>query len=85
MKYCCLIHRRHLSVEDIVQGVGREPSALNEDSGCRPVCPPTAHYMPLSLAVNTLHFQMDKGKDVLLGSTELRDGVLEPGLMPNMS
>lgn len=36
--------------------------------------------MSLSLAVNMLHFWMDKGKDVLLGSTGLRDGVLEPGL-----
>lgn len=85
MNYCCLKYHRHLSVEDIVQRVGKEPSGLNEDSRCRPVSPPTTHYMPLSLAVNTLHFQMDKGKHVLLGSTGLKDGVLESGLMPSMS
>lgn len=41
--------------------------------------------MPLSLAVNMFHFQMYTGENVSLGSTELRDGVIELGLMPNAS
>lgn len=65
-----------------MQGVGREASGLNEDKRCRPVSHPR---MPLRLVVNMLHFQMYMGENVSLGSTGLRDGVIELGLMPSTS